>query len=222
MNYIDVFIVVLIVLMVLAGYLRGLLSSLLSLIRFAVSIPLAFYISVNYSEAMYQNYFRSRISDSVAGKLESASFNEYLSSLREKVDFLPDIIKNSVDFSLVENADSSAAAHQIMNHIIDPAAKIFFEIVIFILTIVIIYVITWIVTALIKKAVMKKDSPIQKTDKLLGAVFGLIKAAVAVFALCAAGMYIAERINSDSAFIIQMRESTLVNLFNKFNPILLL
>lgn len=220
MNYVDLFLAALILLMVWAGYARGLVLSLLSLIRLGVSVPLAFFAAKNYSEKIYIDYFRSRISEFVIKKLESGSINEYISSLKDSFAGLPEAIRNTADFFMINDADTLTAAEQIMNYIIDPVAKIVFEILIFILTILIIYVITWIVTILVKKIINGKNSPIKKTDKFLGALLGAVKAAVAVMAISAVGFYITENISGSGGFVDLLKTSSVMEFINRFNPLL--
>ncbi len=220
MNYVDLFLAALILIMVGAGYARGFVLSLLSLVRFGVSVPLAFYAAKNYSEKIYVDYFRAKISETVIKKIESGSVNEYINSLKDSFNSLPDAIKNSADFLAINNSDAHTAAEQIMNNIIDPAAKIVFEILIFILTILTIYVITWIVTILIKKIINGKDSPIKKTDKFLGALLGALKAAIAVVAISAVGFYITENVSASGGFVDLMKTSVVIEFVNKFNPLI--
>ena len=52
MNFIDLSIIILILLIVWEGYARGFIVSLLSLVRFAVGIPVSFFIADKYSLAL--------------------------------------------------------------------------------------------------------------------------------------------------------------------------
>ncbi len=81
MNFIDLSIIILILLIVWEGYARGFIVSLLSLVRFAVGIPVSFFIADKYSLALYNSHFRENISSRIFADIESTGISEYIASV---------------------------------------------------------------------------------------------------------------------------------------------
>lgn len=223
MNYIDIFFVVLVVLTVWAGYARGLFVSLISLLRFAVGVPLAFALSSKYNGCVYNEFVREFALNKITEKLSSsADIDAFAESVREAAAELPFGLENVLDLSFLDNVSNSSAVDLIMQNIVEPAALVIIKIFMFVLTIAVFYVITGIIIALIKKLERKEHVPFKKTNKFLGAVFGLAKSVIAVMAIAAIFNFVLDVYGntSDSAFIIQLSSSSVLDIINKYNPIL--
>lgn len=221
MNFIDIFILILFVVIVFEGYARGFLVSLLSLVRIAVGIPVSFLIADRFSNTVYTNYFRETISANVLKGIESSEADTYLQSFRDTVNNMPDILKGSVDLSFLDNAGASSAANGIMTNIVDPIAEIITKATLFVVTLVLFFVITAIILYIVKKLSNSSRAPFRKTNKFLGAVFGMIKALILVFAVARIGAFLTENISAgDNAFLHQVASSAIIEFVNKFNPIM--
>lgn len=192
MNYIDLALVIILLAAVLGGYLRGFFVSLLSLVRFAAGVPLSFFAADRLSETFYNSCVRERLSTSVALQLEQNGVDAAITSFKEAVASLPQLLQGAADMSFLDNANAAAFTQGIMENIVDPIAVVICEIVIFILTLFIFYVITGIVISVVKKIRKREKAPFRKTDRFIGAVFGLVKGVIAVGALCVIGNYIVE------------------------------
>lgn len=225
MNYIDVFFILVFVLTVLTGYLRGFAVSLISLLRFAIAVPLAFYTSSKYSYIIYQKIIQVRATELISEKVNSTiDFNSISASIRESADSLPFVLKNSVDLSFLEglSSGSSDLTSQIVNNIVEPVAIAVIKIIIFVLTIVLFYVITWIIILLVKKIGKAENAPFKKTNKFLGAVFGLVKSVILIFTVAAVFEFIIEICGSgnDNSFVTELKSSEFLYFINGYNPIL--
>ena len=79
----------------------------------------------------------------------------------------------------------------------------------------------WIITRLIKGLEKIKNIPFKKTNKLLGAVFGAVKAVLVLAVLCAVLVFVKDYIfaSSQNEFVNQVDSSTIVEFVNKINPL---
>lgn len=220
MNYVDLFIIVLFLVIVFEGYARGFLVSLLSLIRFAVGIPVSFLVAENCSTAVYTSCFRESINTQVLNSIENSGLDQFISSVKDSVDAIPDVFKGPVNLSFLDHATAASAADGVMKNIVDPVADRITQIVLFVITLVVFYIAAGIILFLTKKLSNRKHAPFRKTNKLLGAVFGFVKALIFVFAIAKIGAFFTENLNSvDNSFLQQVASSGIIEFVNKFNPI---
>lgn len=221
MNYIDICVLILFVIIVFEGYARGFLVSLLSLVRIAVGVPVSFLIADRFSNTVYTNYFRETISADILKGMESSGADTYLQSFRDTINNMPDVLKGSVDLSLLDNASASSAANSLMTNIVDPIAEMITKAALFVATLVAFFVITAIILYLVKKLSNSSRAPFRKTNKFLGAVFGVIKALILVFAIARIGAFLTENISAgDNSFLHQVASSAIIEFVNKFNPLM--
>ena len=223
MNSIDICILILFVVIVFEGYARGFIVSLLSLIRIAVGIPLSFLVADRLSSTVYTNYFSEDIHADVLKGMESSGVDTYIQSFRDTVSNFPDILKGSADLSFLDHAGAASAANGIMTNIVDPIAEMITKTALFLATLAVFFIVTAIILYIVKKLSNSSRAPFRKTNKFLGAVFGVLKALIILFAFARIGAFITENVNAgDNAFLQQLASSTLIELLNKFNPILII
>lgn len=221
MNSVDICLFVLFVIIVFEGYARGFVVSLLSLVRFAVGIPVSFIVADKFSSAVYANYFREAISERVLNGIENSGVDSYIESFKASVDSIPEIFRGSVDFSFLDSAGSEAVSQGMMNNIVDPIAEIITKVSLFVVTFVAFYVVTGILLYIVKKLSNSSKAPLRKTNKFLGAVFGMVKAMIFIFAIARIAVFFTENITvSDNAFLQQIASSAIIEFVNKFNPIM--
>ena len=90
-------------------------------------------------------------------------------------------------------------------------------------TLAVFFIVTAIILYIVKKLSNSSRAPFRKTNKFLGAVFGVLKALIILFAFARIGAFITENVNAgDNAFLQQLASSTLIELLNKFNPIMII
>lgn len=226
MNYIDLFFILMIFLTVFSGYARGFVFSLISFVRFIIGVPLSFAVSNNYAGVVYDNYVKNYVVEKVGNQIEKvADLDMFVSKFKETINELPFGIANSADFSFLDSSSSTTLANGIVDNILEPVAVALVKVLLFVLTLWIFYVITWIIIKVIQMICSGKNVFLRKTNKFLGAVFGVLKALVAVFAL-AAILDFAKQLGtgSENEFVIklisQLNSSAILEFVNKFNPIL--
>lgn len=220
MNYVDLFIIVIFLIIVLEGYARGFIVSLLSLVRFAVGIPVSFIVANKFSSVVYTNYFKETINAEVLKGIDSSGLDTYVASVRDTVNSLPDVMKGSVDMSFLDAANAASAAEGIMKNIVDPVADMVIKVALFVVTLAVFYILTGILLFVIKKLSNSNYAPFRKTNKFLGAVFGLAKAMILVFAIAKIGVFFTENLKSvDNSFLQQVASSGIIEFVNRFNPI---
>ncbi len=200
MNSIDLCIIVIFLIIVFEGYARGFIASLLSLVRFAVGIPISFIVADKFSSVVYTDYFKETIRAEVLKGIENSGLDTYVASVKDTVHSLPDVLKGSVDLSFLDTASAASAADGIMSNIVDPVGDMIIKVALFVVT--------------------SSNAPFRKTNKFLGAVFGMLKALILVFAIAKIGSFFTENLKSvDNEFLHQLASSGIIEFVNNFNPI---
>lgn len=223
MNFVDLGIFILFLLIVFEGYARGFIVSLLSLVRFAVGIPVSFLIADKYASVIYAEHFRQSISNNIMAEISSSGVDTYTESVRNSLNSLPDFFKGAVNTSFLDNVNSSSLADGLMENIVDPIAEIISKAAVFVIAVFVFYVVTGIILFVVKKLSNSKKAPLRKTNKFLGAVFGMIKALIFVFAIAKIGSFLTQNINAgDNSFLQQLGSSAIIEFVNKFNPIMII
>lgn len=183
MNSIDLCIIVIFLIIVFEGYVRGFIASLLSLVRFAVGIPISFIVADKFSSVVYTDYFKETIRAEVLKGIENSGLDTYVASVKDTVHSLPDVLKGSVDLSFLDTASAASAADGIMSNIVDPVGNMIIKVALFVVTLAVFYILTGILLFVIKKLSNSSNAPFRKTNKFLGAVFGMLKALILVLLL---------------------------------------
>ena len=93
--------------------------------------------------------------------------------------------------------------------------------VLFILTLLAFSLLAWLIPKLIKRLDKIKNIPFKKTNKFLGAVFGVIKSVLVIAVLCAVLVFVKDYIfaSSQNEFVNQVNSSAIVEFVNKINPL---
>ena len=82
-NVLDIILVLLVVACVIAGYFKGLLRSVISFAKYALGLPLSFFIADKYSAQIYNSLFRETALNKVTSALEqSANIDSVVSSVK--------------------------------------------------------------------------------------------------------------------------------------------
>lgn len=224
MNYIDLFFIVIFFVMIFAGYLRGFAVSLMTLVRTAVSFPASFMISSFYGDDIYNAVFYESLYNSVIAKIDETGLENSVNAVSEFIDGLPSYFSNVIrinpSFSDMFGSTEIDFADQIMKYVINPVGITIVKVVLFILVLIILYIIFGIIIKLIKDKSDDKDAPFHKTNKFLGAVFGLVKAVIIVFSVSAI-LYFIAGISEKNVFVNEIETSLLYNLIVKYNPIII-
>lgn len=221
MNYIDIVFIVIILATIIAGYSKGFVLSLISFARYIIGFPAAFFVADKYNALVYSSVVRSAALQEIQSSIaDYADTDTYIGAIREAVDNLPLGLSGIIDLSFLNNISQASVAEAIVDHIVEPIALVVIKIILFVLTIALFYVITCVAAVLIKKAETIKHMPFKKTNRFLGALFGVFKAAAAVAVLSAVLVFVKDFIfaSSQNEFVDQVNSSALIEFINKINP----
>lgn len=192
MNWIDAIILVILVVFVAIGIWKGLVFSLLSMfssfINFVLAIfltkPLTILIGKHFKlESALTNAFAKNISSRGAGfdtnlvGMTNEEISSHISNTLSESKFpAKGLFKNMMN---VTSEKISGKTSLTMTDILSKSLGSFFTIIIcFVIAFLLILLTLWIVSLISKKA--RQVDGIRVTDRILGAVFGLIKGALFV------------------------------------------
>ena len=222
MNIIDIVLIIVTLAIILHGYFRGFLVSVLSMAKYALGVPLCYFVAKNGSEPLYNALFRESISAQVAQAVENTGLDSTVAGVRESVNNLPEALRNAVDLSFLNNVSAANATQGIMQNVIDPVAILIGKIVIFIVVAIVFFIAATILISIIDKAGKKKDAPFKDTNKFLGAALGAVKALIILIAVSAVGYFLVSNFAGTGAFVDQLGSSAVISFINKFNPLIMI
>lgn len=136
----------------------------------------------------------------------------FLASLISTVRFI--II---IPLSYFASSFVSAAVSDIVSQ---PLPDGLLKILSFIICFVVFNILIRIVIHVLKKLQKKEHMPLKHTNALLGALFGLFRALLAVCVISAVLGYVKEYVPQDNNFYLQLDSSRVVNFLNDFNPLI--
>ncbi|MGN0532788.1 MAG: CvpA family protein [Eubacterium sp.] len=228
-NYVDIALIAVSALIIFVSSRRGILIALVSMTRVFVGVPLSFYVSSNYCEPLYYNYIQKLVLEKTQQKIaDRGTVTAFAEGVKDTVNSLPSFITKEFDFTALEKLNAKSASEYLELNIIRSVAVTAVEILLFLAVFVAFLVVTGLIISIIKHRNRRQDkkekAPLRKTDKLLGGLFGLVKAAVLVFALCTVAAMAADILPQNnetvSQLIGQINESKIIIAVNEFNPLL--
>lgn len=220
LNYVDIILSAIIILYCFVGYKNGFLITILNFIKYSMGFFISFYAESNFSQPVYNSFIRPRAENIIADNIgkDENSLSNYLN---EELSSLPEILKGEIDLSVLKNSGGSLQ-DSVMDSIVDPVLLTITKILIFVAVLLIFFIIAGIIIHCVKKKEKKKDSsPLKATNKILGAMIGLLKGLILVLAITAVLMYIVN-LNDDytsaNSFLTEASESTVLHFFDEINP----
>lgn len=227
LNYIDVALVLIVIFAAIIGYMRGIFSTIIRLIRAAVGLFLCFYCSSYYTQPVYDKLVKPRLLEIINEKIVvSGNIDEVIKNLNNYIDSLPRFICDYLSVKSL-NVSSKNIADSILTNVFEPVALTATKIAIFIVVFVVFFLVTGIIIDIVrvhnKKEAEKRgdETSLKKADRVFGVLFGLIKAALVVFAVTSVLMYIMGTDTSlvkSNSFWQEVQNSTLINYVNDINP----
>lgn len=190
-HIVDILLIAVMVLVVVLSAKRGILLTLADFVSAIIAVLSAKLISPYISSYLYDNFVKERVMAILTEKFSSVgtSISSALSNIWQSLDFLPagvkEFIKSSSVFDVegvVSSAGNVANISEMEIKIIRPVLTSVLSIISFAVLAFFLAVVLRIVGRLIAKLVTKSKIA-EKLDTLLGAVFGLLKAALYVFVL---------------------------------------
>ncbi len=226
-NYVDVAIVGAVILLAVIGYVRGILMSVINFIRFSIGIFLCFFFSTNYTMTVYNGYVRGEALRFINDKIvTSGNLDEVLENLSSFGSTLPKFISQYMNFKQL-SITSTDLAESILNTVFEPVLIVLTKAAIFLAVFILFFGATGIIIAIVRGASKRKEkregkkSKLKKTDKAFGAVFGVLKAVIIVFAFSSIVFYLFNIDNeklASGAFLQEASKSTLLHYINEINP----
>lgn len=221
MNIVDIILIVLIVLFVLWGWRRGLLSSIFGILKYAVGVPAALYVSEHYYKSVYQSLVYDKALEKVNERIDGAlNLDTFVSSIENSLDKIPEYFRSGIDLSALHNAaDSKAVAELIMNDFVQPVAYVIIKFALFLITFIIIALICSLISATLK-AKKDKHSVLTKANSALGGALGLVKCFMLISLVSAAWQYLSVNgmVPADNKFVSAMDSSAIIDFIGNVLP----
>lgn len=229
-NYVDIALIALILIMTFVGYFRGVLMTVINFIRYAVGFSACFFCSSNLAEPIYSSYVAPRMLEVINEKIVvDTNLDTVLTNLDQFIKGLPTFISDNIGLESLTIPKADDVAQVILDDVFTPVLLPLTKGVIFVVVFLLFFIATGLIIKLINNASKHHEqkrkekgkgvSPLKKTDRILGAVFGIIKAAVVVLAVTSVLVYVADFAeNSGSEFVNQVNNSALIGAFDKINP----
>ncbi len=225
-NYIDILFVAIVAAAMIIGYHRGLVINIIRFVRASVGSFLCFFCSGHLAQPLYEARIKQNLLEAINQKIVASNVNTTMTNLNDYVATLPEFISKNIDTTGLK-LTSQDMAQMILTNVFEPIVLALLKIAIFIATFIVFFGITGIIILVAQRISKKRDEKrgrktvIKKTDKLLGLLFGLLKAFIIVLAVAAALMYlisIQEDTSQMSGFLTEASKSTLLHLIDSINP----
>ena len=221
MNIVDIILIVLIVLFVLWGWRRGLLSAIFGILKYALGIPAALYVSEHYYKSVYKAFVYDKALEKVNERIDGAlNLDTFVSSIEDSLDKIPEYFRSGIDLSALHSAaDSKAVAELIMNEFVQPAAYVIIKFALFVITFIIIALICSLISATLK-AKKDKHSVLTKANSVLGGVLGFVKCLMLISLISAAWQYLSVNamVPADNKFVSEMDSSAIIDFIGNLLP----
>ena len=226
-NYADLAIVLIFLIAAIVGYCRGIIINIVNFIRLSVGTFLCFFTAENASQPVYERWVKPKLLEAVTEAVSSAANTEEMTAnLNTYLEKLPKFIADNIH---LEGIDVSAenVAESIVTSVFEPVVLTAVKIALFLAVLVAFFGFTWVVLHIVKRHNKKREaqrghqSVLRRTDKWLGLLFGILKAAVIVLAISAALLYILQlkpALAEDSNFWSQVSDSSLIAIIKEMNP----
>lgn len=136
--------------------------------------------------AFYDKYVSAAALEKISqGLADSANIDSFVSSVREAVEEIPFGLSGAVDLSFLDGISNESAANAVLQNIVEPVALVIIKIALFVITLVIFNLLVMIITKIINSIMNKKHMPLKRTNKYLGAAFGILKGVASLAVLSA-------------------------------------
>ena len=226
-NYIDIALAAIILIFLIIGWCRGLLINVINFIRWSAGLFLCFYASENASPMIYSKYVKPAALESINKNIvTSSNLDETLKNIQEIGNKLPEFLKSSVDFSKL-NVSGDDIAQSILENYFEGILMFLTKAAIFAAVFALFFLITGIIILIVRKRNKRREdrrgrkSAAKRIDQLLGAVLGIMKGALIVFAVSAVLMLVLgiyEDEEQMSSFMKEVNNSQLLKLIDEINP----
>lgn len=219
MNYLDIAFALTAVLLIAAGCRRGFIISVLQFAKTAVSVPMSIFVSLFYSEEIYNSYLKQQIVDELGKKISESSAESFLNELSKSlsnIPLMPDDFQEKIN--VLNASGGEDLSLQLVDSLLQPMILICIKIVVFAVCLIICSLLFGLIISLLSR---RKDDEKKKLgskiNTLLGGAFGALKAAAVIFAVCLileASLGFAEENGEFSQFVLNSKVFSFVSGIN--------
>ena len=230
--FLDLVLLAVLVMFVVLGAKKGFIRAFLDGFSTLIAGVLAYTFVEPASQYAYDAFVRNMVRNSLSNALNSTT-NDF-GSITEKVEILIDKIPESaINFSAKFGFNVDAVADSIIKSrpgdkevlidtiMTDIADKIMMPLVETVTFIVLLVVFVLVLAVVIRlfDSLIKKIPVVKETDKIFGALLGLLKGVIVVFVACAVLAFIAGS-SQDEQFVEIVSSSKILEFVNNNNPLL--
>ena len=230
--FLDVILLAVLVIFVVLGAKKGFIRALLDGFSTLIAGVLAYTFVEPASQYAYDSFVRNLVRNSLSNALNSTT-NDF-GSVTEKVEILIDKIPESaINFSAKFGFNVDAVADSIIKSrpsdkevlidtiMTDIADKIMMPLVETITFIVLLVAFVFVLAVVIRlfDSLIKKIPVVKETDKIFGALLGLLKGVIVIFVACTVLAFIAGS-SQDEQFVEIVSSSKILEFVNNNNPLL--
>ena len=230
--FLDVILIAALVIFVVLGAKKGFIRALLDGFSTLIAGVLAYTFVEPASQYAYDSFVRNLVRNSLSNALNSTT-NDF-GSVTEKVEILIDKIPESaINFSTKFGFNVDAVADSIIKSrpgdkevlidtiMTDIADKIMMPLVETITFIVLLVAFVFVLAVVIRlfDSLIKKIPVVKETDKVFGALLGLLKGVIVIFVACTVLAFIAGS-SQDEQFVEIVSSSKILEFVNNNNPLL--
>ena len=230
--FLDLVLLAVLVMFVVLGAKKGFIRALLDGFSTLIAGVLAYTFVEPASQYAYDSFVRNLVRNSLSNALNSTT-NDF-GSVTEKVEILIDKIPESaINFSAKFGFNVDAVADSIIKSrpsdkevlidtiMTDIADKIMMPLVETITFIVLLVAFVFVLAVVIRlfDSLIKKIPVVKETDKIFGALLGLLKGVIVIFVACTVLAFIAGS-SQDEQFVEIVTSSKILEFVNNNNPLL--
>lgn len=219
-NYIDLAFLVFAVIFIIVGTCNGLFVSIIGALRYVLGMPLSYFVSEGLYRDVYSNYVKEALSNSVSKKIEASSAEEIIQSINNIANSIPDLFKSNINAGSFKGMSAQQIGQSLTDSVLEPIALTVVKVVLFIVIFVLFSIFMGVLMTVFKRLQKKEHAPLKRTNRILGGVFGLVKAVLFTYAVSTIIGYILLIISADSPFAKQAQASQVIQFLNSNNPLL--
>lgn len=221
MNLADILIIVFSVLIVYIGFRRGFAVALVSMLSVLLGIPFSVFVSSRISAPLYEKYLNEYVIQAVTSQLDKqGSVDAFVENINKTISDLPEFLSSGIDTSVLLQLNSGSIVSFTEEKIIRPVAVVVIEAIVFLTVLALFGIASAIIKYVLKKNKQNGRLPFSTTNRVLGALLGIVKAAFLLVLLSTVAHFIVDNSQTENELIRQLDGSVIINYINTYNPLL--
>lgn len=222
-NYIDIALVAFVAVSIIIGYMRGLFITLINMFRVIVALALGVFCGNTLAEPIYESYVRERAITYIGERLaDPKGADKAFEALSKISSMMSDETASAfhLDKFSLNSKEMSAA---LVDSVVEPIATMLIKLAVLVVVALLFLLATGIIMAVIKSSrknkTGKKKSIPARVDKILGAVFGLVKSLIVVFTVVTVLGAVGDFLDPASNLYKMVLDSWVIKTLNDINPL---